>query len=69
MWHDERNSEGTLIYESGAKYVGLLKNKKRHGIGAYTYPSKEELKQAEANYPNIKIDFYASRRLSFSGKW
>jgi hypothetical protein len=69
VWHDDRNSEGTLIYESGAKYVGLLKNNKRHGTGVYTYPSLEELKQAEANHPNIKIDRYDTRRLSFSGEW
>jgi hypothetical protein len=63
------NSEGTLIYESGAKYVGLLKNNKRHGRGVYTYPSLEELKQAEAKHPNIKIDFNDTRRVSFSGEW
>jgi hypothetical protein len=22
VWHDDMNSEGTLMYESGAKYVG-----------------------------------------------
>jgi hypothetical protein len=69
VWHDDRNSEGTLIYESGAKYVGSLKNNKRHGRGLYTYPSLEELKQAEANHPNIKIDFNDTRRVSFSGEW
>ena len=39
VWHDETNSEGTLLYESGSKYVGQLKCNKRHGKGIYTYPS------------------------------
>jgi hypothetical protein len=33
VWHDERNSEGTLLYESGSKYVGKLKSNKRFGQG------------------------------------
>jgi hypothetical protein len=31
VWHDERNSEGTLLYEFGSKYFGHLKNNKRYG--------------------------------------
>jgi hypothetical protein len=31
VWHDESNSEGTLLYEMGSKYVGKFKNNKRHG--------------------------------------
>lgn len=41
-WHDDRNSEGTLVYESGSKYVGQLKSNKRYGKGVYTYPNLEE---------------------------
>jgi hypothetical protein len=40
-WQDERNSEGTLLYDSGSQYVGQLKNNKRHGKGIYTYPNLE----------------------------
>jgi hypothetical protein len=69
VWLDETNCEGTLIYEKGAKYVGFLKNNKRHGRGVYTYPSLEELKQGEAKHPNIKIDLNDTRRVSFSGEW
>jgi hypothetical protein len=56
VWHDDRNSEGTLMYESGAKYFGQLMNNKRNGIGIYIYPSLEELKLIEANHPQIIID-------------
>jgi hypothetical protein len=66
-WHDERNSEGTLLYEFGSKYEGQLKNNKRHGKGVYTYPSIEELNQAIENYPGLIIDHADSVRLSFSG--
>jgi hypothetical protein len=43
------------LYESGSKYEGQLKSFKRHGKGIYTYPSQEELKEAKAKNPNIKI--------------
>jgi hypothetical protein len=69
VWHDDRNSEGTLLYEFGSKYEGQLKNNKRHGKGVYTYPSMEELDQAKANNPGLKIDYADSIRLSFSGEW
>ena len=69
VWHDDRNSEGTLMYESGSKYVGKLKNNKRHGRGDYTYPNVEELNKAKENNPKMRIDFNDSVRLSFSGEW
>jgi hypothetical protein len=53
VWHDDRNSEGTLLYDSGSKYVGHLKNNKRHGKGEYTYPNLEELNEAKANHPEM----------------
>ena len=56
IWHDDRNSEGTLLYESGSKYVGQFKNNKRHGKGVFTHPSLVELNQIEANNPKMKID-------------
>jgi hypothetical protein len=68
-WLDESKSKGTLLYESGAKYVGQLKNNKRHGEGTYTYPSLEELEREQANQPNFKIYGPDSLRLSFSGEW
>jgi hypothetical protein len=42
VWFDEKNSQGTLKYESGSKYVGSIKLYKRHGRGIYTYPNLEE---------------------------
>jgi hypothetical protein len=69
VWHDDRNSEGTLLYESGSKYVGKLKKNKRHGRGDYTYPNVQELNKAKENNPKIIIDLYDSVRLSFSGEW
>ena len=56
IWHDDRNSEGTLLYESGSKYVGQFKGNKRQGKGVYTYPTKEELNKAKANNPKMRID-------------
>jgi hypothetical protein len=53
VWHDERNSEGTLLYESGSKYVGKLKSNKRYGKGIYKYPNLEELTHAKSN--NLKM--------------
>jgi hypothetical protein len=29
IWHDDRNSEGTLLYESGSRYEGQFKGNKR----------------------------------------
>ena len=69
VWHDDRNSEGTLLYESGSKYEGQLKNNKRHGKGIYTYPSIQELNKAKANNQELIIDKKDSSRLSFSGLW
>jgi hypothetical protein len=69
VWHDDRNSEGTLLYESGSKYEGQLKNNKRHGKGIYTYPSIEELNQVKANIKGMIIDYADSIRISFSGEW
>jgi hypothetical protein len=69
VWHDDRNSEGTLLYESGSKYEGQLKKNKRHGKGVYTYPSMEELEQAKANNQGLIIDYADSVILSFSGEW
>jgi hypothetical protein len=69
VWHDDRNSEGTLLYESGSKYVGKLKNNKRHGRGVYTYPIVEELNKAKENNPQMRIYFNDLKRLSFSGEW
>ena len=68
-WLDDSKSKGTLLYESGAKYVGLLKNNMRHGEGVYTYPSLEELEIEQANQPNLKIKITDFIRLSFSGEW
>jgi len=56
IWHDDRNSEGTLLYESGSKYVGQFKGNKRSGKGVYTYPTKEELNKAKENNPKMIID-------------
>jgi hypothetical protein len=42
VWHDDRNSEGTLLYESGSKYKGQLKNFKKHGKGVYTYQANNQ---------------------------
>jgi hypothetical protein len=38
-WHDDDNSEGTLMYKFGGKYVGQLKKNKRNGNGDYIYPT------------------------------
>jgi hypothetical protein len=69
VWHDERNSEGTLLYESGSIYKGQLKINKRHGKGVYTYPSIEELNQAKANNQGMITHVADTIRLSFSGEW
>jgi len=69
VWHDETNSEGTLLYESGSKYVGQLKCNKRHGKGVYTYPSQIELNQAKARNPKMIVDERCFNRISFSGEW
>jgi len=53
VWHDDSNSEGTLLYESGSKYEGQLKDLVRHGKGVYTYPSLEELNKAKENNPKM----------------
>ena len=38
----EREGQGTMTYESGAKYVGEYKDGNRHGQGTYTWPSGNE---------------------------
>lgn len=42
-WHDDDNSEGTLMYKFGGKYVGQLKKNKRNGNGEYIYPTLDDL--------------------------
>ena len=69
MWHDDSNSEGTLLYESGSKYVGQLQNNKRHGNGAYTYPNPEELNEAKEKYPFLIENKTELERISFTGEW
>jgi len=69
VWHDERNSEGTLLYESGSKYVGKLKSNKRYGQGVYTYPNFEELNHAKANNLKMILDKRDLTRKEFYGEW
>ena len=69
MWHDDRNREGTLLYESGSKYVGQLKNNQRHGEGTYIYPNLEELNEANEKYPYLIKDDREFERILFSGEW
>ena len=69
VWHNEMNSTGTLLYEGGSRYVGKLQSNKRHGLGVYTYPTKEEWDQEKANNPKMIIDESEFKRISFSGVW
>ena len=44
MWHDDSNSEGTLLYASGDKYEGQLFNDKPHGKGVTRYKDESVYK-------------------------
>ena len=57
-----------MLYESGGKYVGNLKNNKRHGEGIYTYPNLEELNFSIID-PKKIIDKNNFCRILFSGEW
>ena len=69
-WFDEQNSKGTLLYKNGGKYIGEIRNMKRHGQGEYKYPilqDQNELKKMYILKPMVwKGEFY---RKSFSGEW
>lgn len=68
-WHNDRIFEGTLLYETGGKYVGQFKNNMRHGKGIYTYPNLIELMQVIAKNRNMNFDKTELEIESFSGEW
>ena len=51
-YFDEQIIKGALLYKNGGKYIGDIKDMKRHGQGEYKYPNLDKLNEAKAKYPN-----------------